>query len=132
MEPTNIKDPEYFHKEFDLNKIRLNEVKLEYLKIENPDQKVAERALKNLTTEQIGLLELDDAFEIEIDKKLFYTILDMDDGNYIVVDKKGKIYRLNHDHEKMLTLIADSSVQFFDIYDGEKSRKTLCEKRPKI
>ncbi len=118
----NLENPEYFHRDFDLNKIKLSEVKLEYLKIENPDQKVAQRALKNLTREQIELLELDDTFEIEVDQKLFYTILDLEDGNYIAVDKNGKIYRLNHDHEEMVKLIADSPAQFFDIYNGQKSK----------
>ncbi len=32
-----IENPEYFHKTFDLNQIQKNEIKLEHLKIENPD-----------------------------------------------------------------------------------------------
>ena len=89
--------------------------------MENPDQKIAEKALKSLTKEQIGLLELEYTFEIELDEKLFYTILDMEDGNYIAVDKKGKIYRLNHDHEERVKLIANKPVDFFEIYNGKKS-----------
>lgn len=89
--------------------------------MENPDQKTAEKILKSLTKEQIELLELDYTFEIEFDEKLFYTILDMEDGNYIAVDKKGKVYRLNHDHEKMVKQIADKPTDFFKIYNGEKS-----------
>ena len=116
-----IDNPEYFHKTFDLNKIQKNEIKLEFLKMENPDQKIAEKALKSLTKEQIGLLELEYTFEIELDEKLFYTILDMEDGNYIAVDKKGKIYRLNHDHEERVKLIANKPADFFEIYNGKKS-----------
>jgi hypothetical protein len=89
--------------------------------MENPDQKTAEKILKSLTKEQIELLELDYTFEIEFDEKLFYTILDMEDGNYIAVDKKGKVYRLNHDHKEMVKLIADKPTEFFKIYNGEKS-----------
>jgi len=114
-------NPEYFHKAFDLNRIQKSEIKLEHLKMENPDQKIAEKALKSLTKEQIDLLELDYAFEIELDEKLFYTILDMEDGNYVAVDKKGKIYRLNHDHEENVKLIANKPADFFKIYNGEKS-----------
>ena len=116
-----IDNPEYFHRTFDLNKIQKNEIKLEILKMENPDQKIAEKALKSLTKEQIGLLELEYTFEIELDEKLFYTILDMEDGNYIAVDKKGKIYRLNHDHEERVKLIANKPADFFEIYNGKKS-----------
>jgi hypothetical protein len=116
-----IDNPEYFYKTFDLNQIQKSQIELEHLKMENPDQKTAEKILKSLTKEQIELLELDYTFEIEFDEKLFYTILDMEDGNYIAVDKKGKVYRLNHDHKEMVKLIADKPTEFFKIYNGEKS-----------
>jgi hypothetical protein len=114
-------NPEYFHKTFDLNQIKKTEIKLEHLEMENPDQKVAKKILKSLNKEQIELLELDYTFEIELDEKLFYTILDMEDGNYIATDKKGKIYRLNHDHKEEVKLIAKKPIDFFEIYNGKKS-----------
>jgi hypothetical protein len=117
----DIDNPEYFHKTFDLNQIQKDEIKLEHLKIENLDRKIAEKALKTLSKEQLELLELEFTFEIELDEKLFYTILDMEDGNYIAVDKKSKIYRLNHDHEKTVKLISNKPTDFFEIYNGEKS-----------
>lgn len=116
-----IDNPEYFHKTFDLDQIQKGEIKLESLKMENPDQKTAEKILKSLTKEQIALLELDYTFEIEFDEKLFYTILDMEDGNYVAVDKKGKVYRLNHDHQERVKLIANKPTDFFEIYHGKKS-----------
>jgi hypothetical protein len=116
-----IDNPEYFHKLFDLNRIQKGEIELEHLKMENPEQKTAEKALNSLTKEQLELLELDYTFEIELDEKQFYTILDMEDGNYIAVDKKGKIYRLNHDHEERVKLIASKPSDFFKIYSGQKS-----------
>jgi len=124
-----IENPEYFHKTFDLNKIQQRNIQLEHLKIENPDQKIAKKALKSLSKEQLGLLELDNTFEIEFDEKLFYTILDMEDGNYIATDKKGKIYRLNHDHKEEVKLIAKKPIDFFEIYNGKKSEleKIMCE-----
>ncbi len=116
-----IENPEYFHKTFDLNQIQKGELELEHLKMENPNKKVAEKILKSLTKAQIDLLELDYTFEIEFDEKLYYTILDMEDGYYVAVDKKGYIYRLNHDHKEMVKLIADKPTDFFDIYNGQKS-----------
>lgn len=116
-----IDNPEYFHKLFDLNQIQKSKIELEHLKMENPDQETAEKILKSLTKEQIELLELDYTFEIEFEEKLFYTILDMEDGNYVAVDKKGKVYRLNHDHEKRVKLIANKPTDFFEIYSGQKS-----------
>jgi len=124
-----IENPEYFHKTFDLNRIQKIDIELEHLKMENPDRKIAEKALNLLTKEQLDLLELDFTFEIEFDQKLFYTILDMEDGNYIAVDKKGKIYRLNHDHQERVKLIANKPTDFFEIYTGQKSEleKTMYE-----
>ncbi|WP_159019456.1 hypothetical protein [Algibacter sp. L3A6] len=116
-----IENPEYFHKTYYLNQIQKSEIELEHLKMENPDQKIAEKILRSLTKEQIELLELDYTFEIEFDEKLFYTILDMEDGNYVAIDKKGKVYRLNHDHEEMVKLIANKPTDFFEIYNGQKS-----------
>ncbi|WP_157486034.1 hypothetical protein [Flavobacterium soli] len=116
-----IEDPEYFHKIFDLKQIQKSKIELKYLKIENPDQKATEKILKSLSKDQIDLLELDYTFEIEFDKKLFYTILDMEDGNYIAVDKKGKIYRLNHNQEEQVKLIANKPTDFFEFYSGQKS-----------
>ena len=116
-----IEKPEYFHKIFDLNQIQKNKLQLEHLEIVNPDQKIAEKALKSLTQNQLKMLELDSSFEIEFDQKLFYTILDMEDGNYFAVDKQGKIYRLNHDHKERVKVIANTPSEFFNIYNGNKS-----------
>lgn len=116
-----IDNPEYFHTTFNLDKIQKSEIQLEHLKIENPDQKTAEKILKTLTKEQIELLELEYTFEIEFEENLYYTILDMEDGNYIAIDKKGRVYRLNHDHERMVKLIANNPNDFFKIYTGHKS-----------
>jgi hypothetical protein len=116
-----IENLELFHKIFDLNQIQKGELSREHLKMENPDQKTAEKILKSLTKEQIELLELEYTFEIELNEKLFYTILDMEDGNYIAVNKQGKVYRLNHDHAERVKLIATNPTEFFDIYNGQKS-----------
>lgn len=116
-----IDKPEYFHKVFDLNRIQKSEIELEHLKTKNPDKKTAEEILKSLSKEQIDLLELEYTFEIEFEEKLFYTILDMEDGNYVAVDKTGKVYRLNHDHEARAKLIANKPTDFFKIYNGHKN-----------
>lgn len=117
----DIENPEMFHKTFDLNNIQKNNIVIEHLKIENPDQKIAEKALSSLTKEQLELLELEYTFEIEFEGKLYYTILYMEDGNYIAVDKTGKIYRLHHDNLERIKLIAANPTEFFKIFKGQKS-----------
>jgi hypothetical protein len=73
------------------------------------------------TTDLDNHLDIENAFEIEIDGRLFYTILDMEDGNYMAIDKEGKIYRLNHDHKQRVKKIAENPIEFFKIYNGQKS-----------
>jgi hypothetical protein len=116
-----IENPEKFHRKYDLTNVRIGEVELEQMPMENPDREIAEKALKSLTREQKELLELEDAFEIEIEGKVYYTILDMEDGNYIAVDISGKIFRLNHDHAERIKKIADKPIDFVKLYNGQKS-----------
>lgn len=116
-----VENPKYFHTIFDLNQIQKGVIELEHLKMENQEKKSIEKILKSLTPDQIDLLELDYTFEIEFDKKLYYTILDMEDGNYIAVDKQGKIFRLNHNNKEMIKLIAEKPTDFFNIFNGQKS-----------
>jgi len=115
-----VEEPEQFHKNFDLEKVQVNQIEIEQLPVENPDREIVEKILKALSSEQFEMLELDDTFKIELDEKLFYTILDMEDGNYITVNASGQVFRLNHDHVEQVKLIADSPGNFFDIYNGQK------------
>ncbi|MGV3586034.1 MAG: hypothetical protein ACO1OF_03440 [Adhaeribacter sp.] len=115
-----VENPQNFHRIYDLDSIKINKIQLEHLPLENSDKKIAEKALKSLTKKQKDLLELEDTFEIEVEGKLYYTILDMEDGNYIAVDEYGRIYRLNHDHIERIKRIAGKPLDFFKLYSGQK------------
>ena len=117
-----VEEPERFHKNFDLEKLQVNNIEIEELPNENPDKETVEKILNGITKEQVETLELEDTFEIEFDEKLYYTILDMEDGNYIAVDKSGAVYRLNHDHEQRIRKIANKPSEFFNFYHGDKTQ----------
>ena len=79
----------------------------------------ADSKIKNLVT---GLtsdqLDLTNLGEIEVDGKLYYQIKDLEDGNYIAIDNKGKVYGLIHDPFK-IELINKSVKQFVeDVNNG--------------
>lgn len=114
-------NPKKFHVNFDLARIKLNDIVIKDLPLTNPDKEITVKILKKLTEEQLNLLELENTFEIEFDEKTYYTILDMEDGNYIAVDKLGAVYRLNHDHNERIRKIADKPMDFFKFYNGTKS-----------
>ena len=116
-----VNNPTKFHKFFDFNSIELRNIKTEHIKIENPDLKIVLKILKPLSNQQLSMLDLDDAFELEYDEKLYYPILNMEDGNYIAIDKNGKVYRLNHDHYTQIRKIAENPVDFFQLYNEQKS-----------
>ena len=66
------------------------------------------------------LIEIDDTFEIKLADKIFHTILDMEDGNYIAVNKKGQVFRLHHDNEQQAKKIYNSFDEFVNSYSGHK------------
>lgn len=116
-----IENPKRFHKTFDLNNIKVEEIQIEHIKLENPEKEIVLKVLNKIDEEKLNLLDIEDTFEIEINEKLFYPILDMEDGNYIAVDKHGKIYRLNHDHNEKVKKIAENPAEFLKNYNGQKS-----------
>lgn len=58
-------------------------------------------------------LDLTDLSEFDIDGKTYYQIKDLEDGNYIAIDKKGQVFGLIHDPYKT-ELINKSVKQFVD------------------
>ena len=116
-----IDNPKKFHRNFDLNNIRVEEIEIKHLKLQNPDKEIVLKVLKKVDEENLNLLDIENTFEIEIGEKFFYTILDMEDGNYIAIDKQRKIYLLNHDHKERVKKIAENPIEFFNTYSGQKS-----------
>jgi hypothetical protein len=73
------------------------------------------KLVSGLTSEQLDLINLS---EIEIDGKIYYQIKDLEDGNYIVIDNKGRVFGLIHDPYK-IELINKSVRQFVDDVNKE-------------
>ncbi|MEZ4688290.1 MAG: hypothetical protein R3B47_20190 [Bacteroidia bacterium] len=66
-----LEEPRRFHKNFDLNKLKVDNAEIEVLPMINPDIKTTEKILQSLTSEQKALLEVEDTFEIEFNEKLY-------------------------------------------------------------
>ena len=116
-----IEQPEYFNRNFEFSNFRKGKIEIEELEFDNPDLEIVKKALKGLNSTQLEKLDLESTFEIEMEEKRFYTILDMEDGNHIATNMKGQIYRLNHDHNVKVKLIAKNPKEFFTKYNGDKS-----------
>ena len=109
-------------KEYDLSRLRITELHQKSFSVQNPDKKKLLKLLSVLNDEERKLLEIDDTFEIELDSKFYFTILSMEDGNYIAIDKKRTVYRLIHDHEEPAKPIFKNIKEFMSFYRGDKSQ----------
>ena len=116
-----IENPSQFHKTYNYTKLQIGELKIKPISFENLDTTMARDILKNVSKDKLNKLDLKDAIEIECNKNLYYTILDLENGNYIAVDKNEKVYRLDHDHIEKVKKISNSIEDFFDLYKGSKS-----------
>ena len=127
-----IENPKKFHKTYDYTKLQIGELKTKPISFENLDTKIARDILKNVSKNKLKQLDIEDAIEIECNENLYYTILDMENGNYIAVDKNEKVYRLNHEHIEKVKKISDNIDDFFNLYNGSKSNLIeLLYKQPK-
>ncbi len=115
-----IEKPETFYKDFDFNSVAKKEISIRNIELENPDLETVSKILSSLRKEQLARLDLDGTFEIEINEKSYYPIVDMESGNYIAVDKKGKIYKLNHEAKEDVKEIFENAQDFFNVYKGVK------------
>lgn len=115
-----IDNPCDFWKNYDISEIKVREIKRTELKFTNGDEQKLKKILKGIDEELKKKIETDDTFEIELDGKRYYTILDMEDGNYIGVNSRGQVYRLLHDSDEQAKLINKSIKDFLTNYSGDK------------
>jgi hypothetical protein len=107
-----IDNPSDIWKNYDLTDIKVGEIKRTEFEFVNEDEKKLKKILKGIDEELKRKIEIEDTFEIELDGKRYYTILDMEDGNYIGVNSRGQVYRLHHDSEEQAKLINKSIKDF--------------------
>jgi len=69
-----------------------------------------EKLVIGLICEQLDLTNLS---ELEVEGKRYYQIKDLEDGNYIAIDNKGKVFELIHEPYK-IKLINKSVRQFVE------------------
>jgi len=106
--------------EYDLSQLRITNLHKEDFTLKNTDEIKLNKILSDICKEQKNLLEIEDTIEIELDEKYYYTIIDVEDGNYIAVNKKGNVFRLMHDHEEQAKKIFQNVQKFMEAYSGDK------------
>ena len=60
------------------------------------------------------ILDPDDIFDIDFNNRTFYAFYDLEDGNYLAVDKNLKVYSLVHDARPMVTAMEISFIEMLN------------------
>ena len=120
MSTIEVSNPKRFHRIYDLSKIKVEAIEIKHIKLVNPEKAIVLKLIGKTEQEKLDQLDLENTFEIELNGKSFFTILDMEDGNYIAIDKTRKVYRLNHDHAQAAKIISESISEFLKTYNGQK------------
>lgn len=116
----DIDKPNDFWKYYETETLRVSNLRRTDIQVSNEYEDKLKKILKTVDSEQTKKLEVEDTFEIELDNKKFYTILNMEDGNYIAVNSKRQVFRLNHDSNDRVRLINKSVDNFLKEFSGDK------------
>ncbi len=65
-------------------------------------------------------LDIADLFDIDFNNRTFYAFYDLEDGNYLAVDKKANVYSLVHDAKPAATKMG---IQFYTILEDIQTNK---------
>jgi hypothetical protein len=117
----DIDDSKNFWKDYDTDQLKTDDLKRTELVFGNEDEKKLLKILKSVDETLKKKVEIEDTFEIELDDKKFFTLLDMEDGNYIGVNSKGQVFRLLHDSNEQARLINGSVKDFLTTFSGDKN-----------
>ncbi len=104
-----IENSHYQLSEFDLGKINNKSVTKSVFTFPPRDIDIF---YESLDQEIKNKLNSDDLFDIDFNNRTFYSFLDLEDGNYLAVDKNQKVYSLVHDAKPMATAM---KISFSDI-----------------
>ncbi|QNF35459.1 hypothetical protein HUW51_23125 [Adhaeribacter swui] len=104
--------------EFEKNILHLKDHQIDTSKLE--EIKILNNELSSLIGDlKSDKLDLYDLSDIEVDNKEFYQIKDLEDGNYLCIDRSGKVYGLFHDPFEV-ELISSSLRKFVgEVNSGE-------------
>jgi hypothetical protein len=80
--------------ELDVKRINTTNISTSAVPVPETSQ---DKFIKTLGEDIRQKINLDDMFEIEDGTKKFYTIFDLEDGNYLAIDEQQQVYSLVHD-----------------------------------
>ncbi|PWL39602.1 hypothetical protein DKG77_01855 [Flagellimonas aquimarina] len=104
------------YSDLDLSKIDISQLNEKHFNNSDFDSLV--KIIGEVSEDIDKVLDIEQTFEIEIDKKKFYVIKDMEDGNYISIDTNGSIYGMFHDPFKIEKIFENKEAFFKALESG--------------
>jgi hypothetical protein len=85
----------------DINSVNFDSINVDHIwekHFINEEYNEIENILELLSKDQLKKLNLTkNSFKIKIKNSIYYPIYDLEDGNYIAIEKNGSVYKITHD-----------------------------------
>ncbi len=105
------------YSDLDLKKIDTSNVKEKHFN--NEDKETLKKITGNIPSDFLSQLDIEDTFKIEVPEGEFYVIKNLEDGNYLSMDKKGAVYGMMHDPYLVKKIFDDKNAFFEALKYGE-------------
>ena len=110
-----ISNSEYLLKEFDLQRIENNYVLLTGLKTDLIGKDILYQSIDPQLRRKLDISSLS---EIDFNDRIYFSFYDLDDGNYLAIDKKLKVFSLVHDGKPVVKALKISFSEILDQIKG--------------
>jgi hypothetical protein len=115
--------------EFDINQIKAAQIIKKEFTFPQSDSDIFYGSLDDEIKEK---LKPDDLFEIDYDNRTYFSFYELEDGNYLAIDKNMKVYSLIHDAKPAVSLMKISFKEIIsDIINNKFDKQQHFENRYK-
>jgi len=122
-----ISNSDYLLKEFDLERIDTGNVIKSTFNFLPDDTDIF---YNSLSQDIKDILNVDDIFDIDFNDRTFYVFYDLEDGNYLAVDKNLKVYSLVHDAKPMAKGMKIPFIEILnEIYNNQFDKEVHLKER---
>lgn len=115
-----IENSNYELEEFDLNIIDSSNI--QKTSVDFPASEI-DLFYEQLDENLKSRLTSDDIFDIDFNNRTFYAFYDLEDGNYLAIDKKLNVYSLVHDAQPMAKKLKYTMAEILDDIETKKFDK---------
>jgi hypothetical protein len=124
-----ITNSDYQLNEFDLGQIINGNVSKSVFEFSPSETDIFYNSLSQTIKDK---LNPDDLFDINFNNRDFYSFYDLEDGNYLAIDKNLKVYSLVHDARPVALVLKMSLLEILnDISENRFSKENHLEERYK-